>query len=1057
MPDQMSLFGMGDEPAGVAVDPDAAAREFARDPANNVVLEASAGTGKTSVLVSRYVNLLARGVDPANILAITFTRKAAAEMRERIIHELRRSAEQSLFDRSRWAAIRDRLADIQISTIDAFCLSLLREFPLEADLDPGFGMADETEVPRIVDQSLDTSLAAFVALAKRDPDIALVLAQLGLTRTREGLSYLLQRRLVAWDVLDRFLERGPSNLNAEAVCRRAVDALIDLFATVSGGRERFLAEGPVRQPRYQLLAQDLLRLESFRKADNAAVRGLIDRAAQHFLKADGRPRTSERIHPYTNDDYPSLEAGKRHRLEALRLGVPFENIRRAFSRDLNVVLSRGIRTMFAIALAHYRTALNDRSLLDFSDVLQRAVDLLGRMDEFSQSRYRLEGRYHHVLVDEFQDTSRKQWELISLLVKAWGEGIGMVAEPSIFIVGDRKQSIYRFRDAEVAVLQEAGAFISALRPGGSARRAISRSFRAVPPLLAFANDLFAEIGRDARRPDDFKYDEEDRFPPPSRAPDRGARFGETPAASRPSAVSDAAALGVVAGPDADACAAAVAAEIERILAGGTVRDKQSGLARRARPGDIAILFRSRSSHREFESALETRRIPAYVYKGLGFFDADEIKDVSALIRYLANPSSPLRAAAFLRSRFVRLSDAALAALAPDLCGAITNADPPSGIALLQDDDRRALDTIRSFAPGWIDQVDRVPPADLIEGLIPATAYAYELRGGRLHQAWENLKKMRGLIRRIQNRGYATLARIADHLDSLTAGDESNAVLEALDAVNLMTIHASKGLEFPIVFVVNLARGATGFPRPVRVAGEAVSVGPFVSEMDEEERVRDREETKRLLYVALTRARDRLYLGSILKDGAFAIGRGSLGEVLPDTMRALFVRAAQEPGDTVDWTAPSGQTYRFAICRGGSPASDLARQPSETGPDPLLFGQIADSAAVQRVLEPRDEWSTDVKLRAWDSLTQQEDTAALLRSGDVLFNVPFSVVDSTERRVIRATIDALIRRADGGIEVVSVQAGTPVPWHQQRLNLHIGAAHRMFPGVPVNGRTLYWNP
>ena len=80
--------------------------------------------------------------------------------------------------------------------------------------------------------------------------------------------------------------------------------------------------------------------------------------------------------------------------------------------------------MFAIALAQYKKALNDRSLLDFSDVLQRAVDLLGRMDEFSQSRYRLEGRYHHVLVDEFQDTSRKQWELISLLVKAWGEGAG---------------------------------------------------------------------------------------------------------------------------------------------------------------------------------------------------------------------------------------------------------------------------------------------------------------------------------------------------------------------------------------------------------------------------------------------------------------------------------------------------------------------------------------------------------------------------------------------------------------------------------------------------------
>ena len=169
--------------------------------------------------------------------------------------------------------------------------------------------------------------------------------------------------------------------------------------------------------------------------------------------------------------------------------------------------------------------------------------------------------------------------------------------------------------------------------------------------------------------------------------------------------------------------------------------------------------------------------------------------------------------------------------------------------------------------------------------------------------------MRGLMRRIQNRGYATLGRIADHLDSLTAGDESNAVLEALDAVNLMTVHASKGLEFPIVFVVNIAKGASGFPRPVRVAGDEVSVGPFVSEMDEQERAREREEIKRLLYVALTRARERLYVSSVLKDGEFKCGPGSLGEVLPQSVRTLFVRAA-EPVPHLEWSAPSGCGYRF---------------------------------------------------------------------------------------------------------------------------------------------------
>ena len=1029
MTHQLPLFDAGGA-MPEAPDADTGAREFARDPDHNVVLEASAGTGKTSVLVTRYVNLLTRGVDPANILAITFTRKAAAEMRERILRDLRRAAGQSTFDRARWAAIRDRLADIQISTIDAFCLSLLREFPLEADLDPGFGMADETEVPRLVDQSLDTSLAIFIGMAKREPDLALVLAQLGLTRTREGLAYLLQRRLVAWDVLDRFLARGPAGLDADAVCRRAIDSLIALFAGVSGGLAPFLAEGPVHQPRYQLLAQDLRRLESFRSAGNAAVRGLLNRVERHVLKADGKPRTSDRIHPYKNEDYPNAEAGKRHRAEALRLGAPVENILRRFSRDLNVVLAGGVRKMFVIALAQYKKALNDRSLRDFSDVLQHAVDLLGRMDEFSQSRYRLEGRYHHVLVDEFQDTSRKQWELVSLLVKAWGEGMGLATQPSIFIVGDRKQSIYRFRDADVSVLQEAGVFIDALRPGSSARRSIARSFRAVPELLAFVNDLFAEMGQNARRPDDFKYDADDRFPV------------DSPVAS-PKPL-----LGVITGGDSEECAAAVAAEIGRLLREETVRDKQTGIARAATAGDIGILFRSRASHREFESALEAAGIPTYVYKGLGFFDADEIKDLSALIRFLANPSSDLRAAAFLRSRFVRVSDTALAELAPGLAAALTSPDPPEALASLPGDDRAALELARRHLPGWLARVDRVPPADLIEQLIPDSAYAYELRGGRRHQAWENVKKMRGLIRRIQNRGYATLARIADHLDSLTAGDESNAVLEALDAVNLMTVHASKGLEFPIAFVVNLAKGASGFPKPVRVSGEEVSVGPFVSESDDEERLREREETKRLMYVSLTRARDRLYVGTVLKDGAFAIGRGSLGDVLPDSFRGLFVRAAQEPGDSVEWTAQSGRAYSFKICR------DL---PTEAGsheiPHPIpeppaadFFAPLTDREAIPRMTlaEPVSDWA---------AMAAHPEVARLLQSGECFRQLPFSCLAGDPERVIRGTIDCLVRQPDGSIVVIAFGTVASAPGDADRLDLYVRAAREMFPGSGVAGRLV----
>ncbi len=892
-----------------AVDADTIARAFAVDPAQHVVLEASAGTGKTSVLVARYVNLLKRGIDPSNILAITFTRKAAAEMRERILHELASAAERSEIDRAQWQELRDRLGDIAISTIDAFCLSLLREFPLEADLDPGFDMADETEVPRLIEESLDRSLRVLTGLARTDRDVALVFAQLGIARTREGLASLLDRRLVADKALDRFLTNGPANLTAESVCAAAVSRLRRVLDGVRGGLEPFIEDGPMLHPRFQLLAREIRRLPELASASEAEVRGVLDRVAAHFLTQEGKPRRSSTINPYRAPHYRTEDAGRRHREAVKELGAEVEELMYAFKRDLNVVLSRGVRRMFAVALSEYRRTLDDRSVLDFSDVLDRALELLRRMDEFSQSRFRLESRYHHVLVDEFQDTSRAQWELVALLVQSWGQGLGLATEPSIFVVGDRKQSIYRFRDAETAVLQAAGRYIQGLRPERNPRRSITRSFRSVPTLLSFVNELFSEIADPSAEGGRFTYTESDRFPTDAAA---GAAAGATHERRD--------ALGIIASDDPIACARGVAAEIARILREDTVRDKKTGVPRQATPGDIAILFRSRASHREFEHELEALSIPAYVYKGLGFFDADETKDLMALIRYLASPASDLRAAALLRSRFVRLSDHGLATLAPALARAIAGADAPEAAARLDDEDQRVLALARSALPGWLAQVDRIPPAELIEQILADSAYAYELRGPRQAQAWENLKKMRTLVRRIQNRGYATFPRIAAHLDALTAGDESNAAIEALDAVNMMTVHAAKGLEFPIVFVVNLAKGASGPPRPVRVIADgddepSVSVGPFVSEMDELDRAREKHETRRLLYVALTRARDRLYFSSALKEGVMTPGRGSLGEVFPPSLRALFQAAATaDDSATVAWQAASGTWFDWRIRR-----------------------------------------------------------------------------------------------------------------------------------------------
>jgi ATP-dependent exoDNAse (exonuclease V) beta subunit len=360
----------------------------------------------------------------------------------------------------------------------------------------------------------------------------------------------------------------------------------------------------------------------------------------------------------------------------------------------------------------------------------------------------------------------------------------------------------------------------------------------------------------------------------------------------------------------------VADEIAWLLSAVTVRDRSTGLRRRATPADVAILFRSRDSHREYEKALERRGISTYVYKGLGFFEADEVQDAMALLRYLADPGSNLRAATLLRSRVIRLSDRAIADLAPWLADAILRPEPPLAMAALDEDDRRVLTHVRTAVPRWLAWVDRLSPTEILNALLSETAYAYETRGPGRRQARENLKKLRSIVARFQNRGYATLARVSDHLDELAIGDESNAAIDAVDAVSLMTVHAAKGLEFPIVFVVNLGRGTGGVRPPIRVStvagGEpSVAIADYQSEADEDGAGREREETKRLLYVALTRARDRLYLSGTVAENGFRPGRGSLGEVLPQPLKWLIADAAAARDETVAWSGPGG-SHRFRI-------------------------------------------------------------------------------------------------------------------------------------------------
>jgi ATP-dependent helicase/nuclease subunit A len=874
------------------------------------VIQAGAGTGKTHRLVTLCLQLFSDGLPPLRLCAVTFTEKAAAELKGRIRKRVDGLADgatepdvparEPLF----WRAVRRDLGLAQVGTIHGLCAQILRRHAAAAGLDPRFAVLDEAQARRLLVEACEETVLG--ALAGSAPQARRLCAEMGL-RTQGKFGSGLVDELVT--LLSALGESGQSPQKLVNDCAGLSPGAV--LRDDANAREKLIAA-----------MADLRAALPRAKASAAA------EAVALFGKLDYPPGSLAQAWPRLGAAFEKIPASRGALSEESRAAKEaFLALLDADAGVRGAALARDLAVLAEQARALHEAAKTRASALDFDDLTRLSRDLFSRDAEVRAAE---QARIGALLVDEFQDTSHAQLELLQHLAP----------QGELTIVGDRKQSIYEFRGADVAGAQ---AFAQKLLDRGAAREVLQSSRRSRPALVRFANLLFAKALAAAEHPFDTPFTSDDALSAVRTEPGACAELLDVPG------------LGV------DAEAEAVARRISALLAEG------------ARGGDIAILLRRMTNLEAFRRALLRRRIPHLVYKGRGFLGAREVLDVMALLDAAIDQNDGLALAAVLRSPFGPLSDDALVLLAHShKLGRRTLLQAAPQLAHLASDDAEALQRVSQLLLGLGREVDRLGPAALLEAALSDSDYVASCAGGLYgEQAAANLDRLLGLARAAELRGEsvrsfaAGLRALADE----EAREPEAPVVEEHDAhaVRLLTIHAAKGLEFPIVFVPECATpaailGAERVPLEpeLGIACKAMGAdgtrryGPHGNALRERRKERELSQSRRLFYVAATRARDRLVLSGRAARGTQESWRAWIDAALPDAIASGLLRVLPDGGPAVPSRAaaraPADPSETFANEPQGThsevrriEAAALPAQASVTAP----VTQLADAAVCPR--------------------------------------------------------------------------------------------------------------
>ncbi len=879
----------------------------AATPGASTWLSANAGSGKTRVLTDRVAKLLLNGVAPQNILCLTYTKAAASEMQNRLFRrlgswsmkpdrdltaELEKLGVEEIHDPGRLAEARRLFAraietpgGLRIQTIHSFCASLLRRFPLEAGVTPGFREMDERSSDLLFEEVLDeladgSDVAAVDALAEYCSDASIRELLRAVVARREAFRELRSLdEILGWFGL-------PTGYDEACVLKQAFD-----------GSERALFARVLEAMGESAKQTDCRFAERLRRFDWAEP-GMeaLEACMDIFLtKGNAKEPFSAKI-----GRIPTKDCRDGLGVAALALDRLMERVETA--RDSLACLSaarkaNALHRFAAAFLPAVEGRKQQKGWLDFDDLILRTRELLTDEAVASWVLYRLDGGLDHILVDEAQDTSPEQWKVIERLAQEFTVGIGARDGTlrTIFVVGDRKQSIYSFQGADPREFDRMRQhFAERLRGVDQELRSrkLEHSFRSSDAILKLVDTAIETAGGRHQAFHETLPGRVDLWPPVPKTLQPETRDWFDPVDLRSEDHHD------------SVLAREIAREIRRMIEHETLPEKD-GTRRRITAGDVLILVRRRSNL--FDAIIrecKAHDLPIAGADRLELGAEIAVKDITALLSFLDTPANDLSLAAALRSPLFGWSEAELYGLA------VGRGDQGLWEVLCRREDEfpetmGILNDLRGMA-------DRMPPFDLIERLLTRHAGRRKLLARLGPEAEDGIDALLA-----QSLAYERLEipTLTGFLSWFITGDVEikRQVDNVGDLIRVMTVHGAKGLEAPIVILPDTAR------RTISPRDELISLrsGHMVWRLTKDSQPKlmreavDRlknaqvEEDQRLLYVAMTRAENWLIIAA-----SGDVGDSDLG--LDQSWYLTAANALTELENTQEFRAPTGEAgFRYS--------------------------------------------------------------------------------------------------------------------------------------------------